>query len=512
LVAKHILVLNLGLKSIRAIVFDEMGNKLAASHLPLNTYIKADWVTQDPNEWWEKGTLVIRDVLRDSDVRNGVKYVTVTASSACLVAVDSANNALGNAIMVSDKRAVQESEYLASVPEFRAVEHRTGLRANPYLMIPKILWLKRNMPDIFERTHKFLSPNDFLLAKLIGTPYTDYFNAQKYHYDVASKSYPTALLRSLEIDPEMFPEAVKPGQAIGTLTAQASALLGFTHPVTAVVTTYDAICAFYGSGPERGEAADVSGTVTSIRVLHDRSVMDHQNRVLTTPFDDYGHYVVGGSNNLGGGLIEWVKQCYYQSEPIPYELMEKEARESQIGAGGLIFLPYLMGERAPLWDLNARGVFFGLERTHTRKDMTRAVFESTGFAALSLLEVMEEHSIPVKRIRVSGGLARINLIQQIKADITGKDILVLDEFETTALGAAVLVGVGQGVFSGFDDASRQMVGVRMVIRPNARNHQQYKAVYPLFRKVYETLKPLFAERIAIVSALTYHGETRIENL
>lgn len=508
----YTLVLNMGLKSIRSIVFDADGNKLAFSSMPLNTFIKADWVTQDAEEWWEKAVHVIRETLHDPEIRDRLQFMTVTTSAACLVPVDESSTPLCPVIMVSDKRAIREGQHLASVPEFRAVAERTGLKADPYLMIPKIMWVKNNLPDVFARTYRFLSPNDYLLARLTGVFVTDHFNAEKYHYDTQRGCYPVELLRSLGIDPSTMPTVVSPGTPVAPLAQSAQSLFGLRQEVHAVATTYDAIAAFYGSGPEYEEAADVSGTVTSVRALSRTPLIDPLNRVFSTPFIDYGHYVVGGSNNLGGGLIEWVKQCYYQNDVVPYEIMEKDARESGVGANGLVFLPYLLGERAPLWDHNARGVFFGLERTHTRKDMTRAVFESTGFATLALLDVLQDHGLEVKRIRSSGGLARVHLISQIKADVSGREVLVLDEFETTALGAAIMVGVGQGLHRDYSEASRRMVNVRMIIRPNQKNHDRYKAMYRLYHRVYAALKPVFAERIDIVSQLYRNAETRIENL
>lgn len=215
---------------------------------------------------------------------------------------------------------------------------------------------------------------------------------------------------------------------------------------------------------------------------------------------------------MGGGLIEWVKQCYYQNETLPYELMEKDAGEASLGGGGVIFLPYLLGERAPLWDSDARGVFFGLERMHTRKEMTRAVFESTGFIDLDMIAAIEEAGLKIDTIRLSGGLARINLISQIKADITGRQIQVLSEFETTATGAAMMALYGQEVYSSLYEAAEHFVKVRMVINPDRRNHEKYKELYYLYKETYHTLKPLFVKRMAITDRLYSQKRIRIENL
>lgn len=152
--------------------------------------------------------------------------------------------------------------------------------------------------------------------------------------------------------------------------------------------------------------------------------------------------------------------------------MEKEASESELGARGLLFLPYLLGERTPVWDDSARGVFFGLERMHTRKDMTRAVFESTGFIDLSIIDAINEAGIDVNSVRLSGGLARINLVSQIKADILGKDVLVLSEFETTSSGAAMIVLAGQNVYPDLKSVADKFAVIRMIIKPNKENNKK----------------------------------------
>ncbi len=192
--------------------------------------------------------------------------------------------------------------------------------------------------------------------------------------------------------------------------------------------------------------------------------------------------------------------------------MEKDAGEASLGAGGVIFLPYLLGERAPIWDSSARGVFFGLERMHTRKEMTRAVFESTGFIDLDMISAIEETGLKINKIRLSGGLARLNLISQIKADITGKEVEVLSEFETTATGAAMMALFGQGIYDSLQEAAEKFVRVRMIIRPDPRNHEKYQKLYQLYKETYSTLKPLFPKRMRLAEKLYGNKRIKIENL
>jgi xylulokinase len=468
-------------------------------------------VEQNPNEWWDKAKKVMQLACRDAKTSK-ISFITVTTSASCLVCMDRDGDTLGNALMVSDKRAEKESQYIKALPEFENVRQKTGLDMATSLMLPKILWIKNNRPEIFEKIEYFLTPNDYLVYKICDRCVTDYFNALKYHYQLEEKSYPKELLDIIGIQMSKFPNVINPGEEAGTINSKLADEIGINHDAKVIVSSYDAICSFVGSGvSEEGEASDVSGTVTVFRTYTKKNV-NKSTKIYQVPLYSEQANIVGGSNNLGGGLIEWVKQCYYTKEEYPYEIMEKDARESEIGAKGLIFLPYLLGERAPLWDDNARGVFFGLERMHTRKDMTRAVFESTGFIDMDMIEAVNETGVDVESVRLSGGLARLNLVSQIKSDILGRDVLVLSEFETTSSGAAMMVLIGQGIYSNQKEAAVKFANIRMIIKPNMENHKKYQYMYGLYKDTYQSLKGLFVRRTHILEEIRSGREVKIENL
>ncbi len=509
---KNVMVINMGLKSIRCIVFNENGMKLFNEAIPIKTAISAEKVEQDPREWWQSAEKLIEKAACEcKDIC--IDYITVTASASCLVCVDKKGTPLMRAFMVSDKRAEEENKYISELDEFNKVYEETLLDMSASLMLPRILWVKRNMPEVFDKTDKFLSPNDFMLYMLSGLYVTDYFNAIKYHYNTEKRYYPENLLNVLGISGERLPRVMEPGDTIGKICPDLAGRLGINKNAEIVVSSYDAICSFVGSGAaEDGEASDVSGTVTVFRALSRYSSLKSNPLIYNLPLYKEDAHIIGGSNNLGGGLIEWVKQCYYQNEIYPYEIMEKEAGESVLGARGLIFLPYLLGERAPVWDDNARGVFFGIERMHTRKDMTRAVFESTGFIDMDMIAAIEQTGTKINSVRLSGGLARINLISQIKADILGRDVLVLSEFETTSTGAAMMVLLGKGHFADLREAAEKFVSVRMIIKPNMMNHKKYIYMYELYKDTYETVKDLYVRRKRLIKEMVDDREVRIENL
>lgn len=508
----NVMVINMGLKSIRCIIFNQNGLKLGGASQPINTAINDRRVEQDPIEWWEKAQNVMARAITDSCV-NRIDYITVTTSASCLVCIDSEGEPLGKAFMISDKRAETEAEYIKQQVEFIEVKEKTGIDMSVSLMLPKILWVKRYLPEIFDKAACFVSPNDYLIQKMCGICVTDYFNAAKYHYDIQSKRYPVKLLQKLDIPAKKLPKVFNIGECIGRINPGLAEKININDDAKIVLSSYDAICSFVGSGvTEDGEASDVSGTVTVFRTLSRNSNLQRNGKIYNIPFYQEGAQIVGGSNNLGGGLIEWVKQCYYQKEEYPYEIMEKDAGESEIGARGLIFLPYLLGERTPLWDDNARGVFFGLERMHMRKDMTRAVFESTGFIDLNIIEAIHEAGVDIQSVRLSGGLARINLISQIKADVLGTDVMVLSEFETTASGAAMMVLLGQGEYGSLKQIAEKFAIIRMIIKPNMENHKKYSYIYQLYKDTYCTLKELFVARMQMLEKIRSDREVQIENL
>jgi len=511
-----ILVLNLGLKSIRAIVFDPDGRKRRVASRPVRTFLKNGEVEQDPEEWWTSALGVMRDVLQDREVRQTVRGITVTTSACNLVCADAHGQALRNAIIVSDTRARREAADMGSTGAFVELAARQpNQRAEPGMTIPRLLWLRDHEPEIFAESRWFYSSNDFLIHRLTGNVVTDPLNAEKAGYDPVAGVYAEALMRALDLPREKLPPVQPQLSIAGGLTEKVKHLMGFapgTEDIPVILTTYDAICAVFGSGVAGpGMACDVSGTVTSLRVAVPE-VASGPSCGLFHQFDaSTSLHIIGGSNNLGGGLIEWARQCFYAGDDSAYQNMEVEALECGLGAEGLVFLPWLLGERAPLWDQDARGVFFGLERRHSRKHIIRAVLESAALGMVFLKEALETRTGPLQTLRVSGGLARLKIIASLKADILGVEVQVPAEFESTALGAWLLCRVALKGFSNIQEAC-SLVDVREVIRPDRVNTPKYRELAAFFKDLYAACRPLYEKRRLLMHRL-YDTETVcIENL
>lgn len=510
---KLYLVLNLGLKSIRAIVFNIEGKTMFSSYLPIKTMIREEWVEQNPNEWWEKTQILFLKISDKKSIANKIFGLTVTSSSACLVPVDEKLEPTFNSIMVSDKRAKNEAKKISALREFQRIRRDTGMDISAYYMLSKLIWLKNNEPSKYKKAKFFLSPNDYLIAKLTGKVVTDVFNAQKFHFNTITNSYPIELLKKLKIDYLSFAPVSNPGEIVGTLKRNLITKFHFPKDLIVVLATYDAICAFFGSGPgKEGLACDVSGTVTSVRTSTYKKINKNFENIFCSFLKNYNLNIIGASNNLGGGLIEWAKQSFYTENNDPYEIMEKEASLSEVGARGLLFLPYLMGERAPIWDNDVRGIFWGIERIHTRKDFIRAVFESTAFITKDLINEIEKNNIKINTIRTSGGLSRIKLISQLKADITGKKVELLKETETTALGALFFLLLGLKIYPDFNSMVTKLVKIDKIFIPNKENHAKYEDIFLLYKMLYFRSKSLFKIRKKIMKTVYSNTFYKVENL
>jgi xylulokinase len=491
-------VVNLGLKSMRAVVFDESGRRLAISHHPIATEMGEGRVEQRPEDWWNAGLLALDEVLADPQIARSVDRLSVTASAGCLVPMQRDGTPLGNAIMISDVRAAAQAARIEASAEFQDLANSRG-RVTSDLVLPKIVWLKEHEPERFAAAEWFATPNDFLLHRLTGEMVTDSHNASKYLYDQAADAYPERLLEWVGVDPATLPPVVSPGSRALPLLGSLLSRYGLPAHAEAVVSTYDAICAVYGAGvADVGDACDVSGTVTSFRVVTDAELSDEGGGLFVAPHAAPGHFLAGGSNNLGGGIIEWAKQLLYANDADPYAAMVEEASDAPPGAAGITFLPYLLGERAPVWDANARAVFFGLGRNHQRSDLIRAVFEGAGYSVLDIAERLRQAGVRIDRVSASGGLARLVPINQIKADMLGVPVRTTREIETTALGAALMAMVCGGTYATLAEATAACVQFGDEYEPQPHRTAMYTDFFGIYRSLYTNLRDLFGERERLI--------------
>ncbi|MFN5961942.1 MAG: xylulokinase [Verrucomicrobiota bacterium] len=500
-----ILVLNLGLKSLRVVVFDRRGERVFVASREVETHLDGEKVEQEAEEWWRVAVVLFREAMAMDGIRRGLSAVTVTTSACNLVCEDERGGVLGKAMLVADKRAAGEAE------ELGRGERWVG-RMDASMTAPRLRWLQEHEPERWRAARRFLTSNGWLVGRLTGRAVTDPLDAAKAGYDVDAGEYPEGLLESLGLGVDRLTPVVPMLTVAGVVQASVAEAVGMDgREVPVVVTGYDAVCGVFGTGGGmEGVVCDVSGTVTSLRVAV-ASVGAVDDGIQRQWEGATGRFLVGGSNNLGGGLVEWLRQGFYGAETEAYGMMEREAVAAGPAAGGLVFLPYLMGERAPLWDDEVRGVFFGLERRHGRREMARAVMEGCALATAALFDPLQAAVGSVERIRLSGGLTRIPLVTQLKADVLGMAVEVNEEFESTALGAAILRWIALGVLGSAEEAAG-LIRVRETVWPREHLAGVYRELMALQQELYASCRPLFARRRDLMARLPAESATVVSNL
>lgn len=506
------LIINLGLKSIRGIIFSTDGRQIYSKGFPVHTTLFKDQVEQDVDEWSVLLDNILSDIRDNTDLAGDITHISATTSSSCYFGADKEFKPLTKVLMVSDKRSEKEVNEIKVSEAFVNATQESQLTCTTSSLIPKALWFRNNKPKIFDKVTYWIGAGEFLNEFFTGMFFTDPLNASKSFY--GEKGYNIALIEGLGIHKDTLPPVKQIGYSC-QIQQNIIQEYNFSTDCSFVLTTYDAICAVIGSSSSESlNACDVSGTVTSVRMIYDKPVSDSNGILLSQKIDILDKYLVGSSNNLGGGIIEWCKQAFYdQNDSKVYFQMENSASEAKVGSNGMIFLPYLLGERSPFILPNASATFFGIKRNTTINDFTRAVFESTAYVTRDLVELIEQKiGINIKSITVSGGLARFDLINQIKADVCNRPVYVVDNFESTSIGAFILMSIANGQFNSLGEALNNSVKVRKIINPSEKNHAIYNEYFKLFKDINRSLTPLYESHKEIRKAYLGHENETVRNL
>jgi len=503
------LIVNLGLKSIRGIVFNEDGNQIYSVSRAVYSKLINNRVEQDVIEWKSKLEDILFELASIDYLNNKIEFITSTTSSSCIYGMDKSGEPTTKVMMVSDKRASKEAGIIKQL--INEYAPNSELNCPESSVIPKAKWFKENRSDKFYKTSSWMGAGEFLNHYFTGEIFTDELNASKGLYEKGE--YLTTVIKKAGIEIETLPKVESIGFSL-PVKNKLKDKYSFNKNCKYVLTTYDAICAVLGSYDGKGTTAcDVSGTVTSVRVLSKEPLQNKQGLILSQKLGSHNNYLIGASNNLGGGIIEWLKQAFYdENDKNVYYIMENNAHQVSIGSHGIVFLPYMLGERAPFVSPNARGVFFGIDRSSTKNEFSRAVFESTAYVSNDLLQLIIQNGTSIDSMSVSGGLARFDLVNQIKADVTNKCIKVIENFESTSVGAFMLLMLSLKKFSSIDEAAAKVIRIRKIINPSEANHKIYTEFYDFFKQLNQRLLPLYQEHVALKNHIQSFSSETISNL
>jgi xylulokinase len=503
--ASFILAYDLGTGGLKTALFDAEGRQLDSLFGEYATRsAEESWAEQDPESWWAVFCATTRRLLEKHAVRPGsLAALSFSGQMMACLPVDREGRALAPCIIWADRRSLPQARELARRIDEQTYYRLTGNKIYPTYPLPKLMWLKENLPDVYRRTFRFLQPKDFLVHQLTGAFATDYSDASTTAaMDMKSLRWSEEVLELAGIDPEKLPEIRASTDVVGKVRPEAAAASRLPEGLPVVMGAGDGPCANLGCGVFReGSAYVYLGTSSWVSSASRRIVCDPAMALFNVCAAGPGMINVFGTMQMGGGSFQWLKntvcaverQMASLSGDSPYELMTRQAAASPPGSRNLLFLPYLRGERSPRWNPAARGAFVGLTAAHGRGELIRAVMEGVAFNLKVIREALKSEDASIREMRAVGGGAESPLWRQILADVFGEAVHVPAMLEgANPLGAAVIGGVGVGLFPDFTvvDRLNPIVAVQEPAEdPQVR--ERYARLFGVFEQTYQALLPVF---------------------
>lgn len=500
----YVIGVDCGTSGTKTVLFDEKGSVIASATIEYPMYQpKNGYAEQDPADWADAMVNTIKSVMTKSGVsKDDVKGIGISGQMHGLVMLDGDNKILRKSIIWCDQRTANEvAEMNEKLGEKKLIE----ITANPALTgwtAAKILWVKNNEPEIYEKCRHILLPKDYLRLILTGEYATEVSDASGMQLlDVANRCWSKEVCDTLGIDINMLGKVYESCEITGTLTEKMASELGLKAGTIVVGGAGDNAAAAIGTGVcEDGKAFTTIGTSGVVFAHTSEIAIDPKGRVHTCCAAVPNSWHVMGVTQGAGLSLKWFRDNFCNAEKETakymgvdeYYLMDKEAMTVPVGANRLLYLPYLMGERTPHLDPDARGVFFGLSAMHTKKEMLRAVLEGVSYSLRDCVEVFREMDINVSDMMACGGGGTSPLWRSMLADLYNCPVKTVASKEGPALGVGLLAAVGAGIYSSVPEACKAVVATDKVQEPIVENVGIYESYYNLYKEIYPALKAKFA--------------------
>ncbi|MFB3855069.1 MAG: xylulokinase [Vicinamibacterales bacterium] len=498
---RYLLGIDLGTTAVKALLVSAGGVVVsrATGTYPLETP-RALWAEQDPALWWERTAAAVREVIQDAGVEpRSIAAVGLTGQMHGLVLLGAGREVLRPAILWNDQRTSVECERIRALVGAVRLRELTGNDVLPGFTAPKLLWVARNEPEFFGRVQSVLLPKDFIRERLTGALATDVSDASGTSlFDVRRRSWSAPVLEALSVPGRWLPPVFESSDVTGHVNEEAARLTGLRPGTPVVAGAGDQAAQAAGSGIlEDGQVSITIGTSGVVFAPSSVYRTDPAGRLHAFCHAVRGSWHLMGVMLAAGGSLRWFRDVLWTAEAAtalqggrdPYDALMEEAATVPAGSDGLVFLPYLCGERTPHADPLARGVFYGLTLRHTRAHMARAVIEGVSFALRDSLDLILALGIRPCGVRVSGGGARSWLWRQVLADVCEQPVTALDVPDAAALGAAILAGVGTGLLPSAGAAVRSFVREAATVAPGP-DVPRYRAAREVYRSLYPALQPL----------------------
>ncbi len=455
-------------------------------------YPQSGYAEQTPEDWWRAVCDNLQHMFRQTGIDSRrIKGIGVDGQSGAAIPMDAQGRALRNAIIWLDRRSVKQCEQLEQTIGREKLFAVSGNPMSPSYVTGKIVWIRENEPDIYRQTKIFLQSNGYIVHRLTGVYSQDVSQGNGLHaFHIESAQWDYALAERMGIAPELLPPIFGCSDVVGGVTPGAAAETGLAAGTPVVAGGLDAACATLGAGAiHAGEVQEQGGQAGGMSIVMNRPVKNE--KLILSCHVVKGMWILQGGT-VGGGSLNWLKREFAGAADADFfRLANEEASRIPPGSEGLVFLPYMAGERSPVWDPDAKGVFIGLSYEKTRGHLIRAVMEGCALALQHNLKTAEESGVPVQVLHSVGGAANSVLWTQIKADITGKPFKIPSSDAAAALGAALLAGVGSGVYRDVEEAVQRTVRISREQTPNREHRHVYRQVYDVYLETYQRLKDIF---------------------
>src|SRR5690349_6766875 len=508
----HLIGIDVGTGGSRAVLIDAAGRVVASATVEHQPFVslQTGWAEQDPHDWWSASALAIRAAIDKAGISaDQIKGVGLSGQMHGAVLLNESDEVLRQAIIWCDQRSVDQCRSLTTnVGASRLIE----LTCNPALTgftLPKLLWVRDREPELWRRVRSVLLPKDYVRFKLTGDKATDVADASgTLLLNVAERRWSDEMLTAAEIDAKLLPRVYESQEVTGTISTAAAKETGLRAGTPVAAGAGDQAAGAVGLGIVKpGMISATIGTSGVVFAATNNPALDPKGRVHTFCHAIPGRWHVMGVTQGAGLSLRWFKEQFgvvsgETSDADPYDSLTREAARVSPGADGLLWAPYLMGERTPHLDPEARAVLVGLTASHTRAHVVRAILEGVAFSLKDSFEILKELNVPCETIRLGGGGARSPLWRQIQADVYGHEVETVAAEEGAAYGVALLAGVAAGAWPNVDAACDEIIRPNRRVKPDPdaveifhRQYRQYVALYPALRSISTTEGPHATRKI-----------------
>ena len=490
---KYLIGIDVGTSGTKSVLFNTAGEVVASATVEYPMYQpKNGWAEQNPEDWWAAAVSTVKTITKDID-KDEIAGIGLTGQMHSLVLLDEGDNVIRPAILWCDGRTEAECrEIEATVGRERLIE----LTANPALpgfSAPKLLWIRNNEPENYARCRHILIAKDYIRFKLTGEYATDMSDASGTSLlNVKDRCWCDEIIDALEIDKAIMPMLYESPEISGKVSAEAAALTGLPCGLPVAAGAGDNAASAVGCGvAENGKAFTTIGTSGVVFVHTDKPTIDTKGRIHTFCAAVPGEWHVMGVTQAAGLSLNWFKRNF--AENIGYGDLDKGASEIPCGSDRLIYLPYLMGERTPILDTNARGVFFGLSAIHSKYHLARAVMEGVTYSLTDCLSVINEVGIGIENMALCGGGGKSALWRSMVSDCFSMPVDTMVSEEGPAMGAAILAGCASGVYESVKQGCASAVKTKSTTAPSRENTKVYHKYYELYKALYSALKDEYSK-------------------